>query len=295
MSLRHRDTARSLVSHKSLIVAAGKYHGLGNRVRAVLGSEVLARLEDRTFAYAWPTGSAFGAAFDELWEYDRARLPVVVSRALAWRAPYRDGRLGWLDEAARRERVWQIRTPHALSLPTPSAWEDELRLLRPVSDVRQRVGRVFESSFADRPFVGVMVRAHAHSHEATRLHSPVEWYLTRMAELRAAWPEVGFFISADTETALQQIQRAFPDAVSQPDKGAYNSKAALIASVADLYLLASSSHILAPHFSSFPELAQSLAGPELRLETSQNGVSLPSRSALSRVRDPLVPSRRLSL
>lgn len=292
MSRRHRDTALSLLSHKSLIVAAGKYHGLGNRVRAVLGSEVLARLEGRRFAYAWPTGSAFGASFDELWEYDRLRLPTPVSRAIAWRVPYRDGRLGWLDETARDEKIWQIRTPHALSLPTPSAWEDELRLLRPVSEVRQRVNQVFGASFVDRPFVGVMVRAHAHSHEATRLHSPVEWYLTRMAELRAAWPEVGFFVSADTEAALQQIQAAFPDAVSQPDKGAYNSKAALVASVADLYLLASSSHILAPHFSSFPELAQSLAGPELRLETSQNGVSLPSRDDLSSVTDPLMPSLR---
>lgn len=293
MSRLRRDVALSLATGKSLIVAAGKYHGLGNRVRAVLGSEVLSRLENRTFAYAWPTGPAFGAAFDELWEYDRARVPAVMSRVLAWRAPYRDGRLGWLDESARREKIWQIRTPHALSLPIPTAWEDELRSLRPVSEVRQRVTGVFDESFSQRPFVGVMVRAHAHSHEATRLHSPVEWYLTRMAAIRRDWPEVGFFISADTEEALHQLQRSFPDSVSQPEKGAYNSKGALVASVADLYLLASSSHILAPHFSSFPEIAQSLAGSRgARLETSQNDVSLPSRIDLTRVADPFVPSLR---
>ncbi|MET4637645.1 hypothetical protein [Mycetocola sp. 2940] len=289
MSRPLRSAAVSLMTEKSLIVAAGKYHGLGNRVRAVLGSEVLARLEGRVFAYAWPTGATFGAAFDDLWEYDRVRVPALVSRALAWRAPYRDGKLGWLDDRARKERLWQLRTPHALSLPSPASWEDELRLLRPVSDVRARVSRVFDAAFSDRPFVGIMVRAHAHSHEATRLHSPVSWYLTRMKEIRGMWPDVGFFVSADTDAALQQILQEFPDAVSQHDKGDYNSKSALVASVADLYLLASSSHILAPHFSSFPELAESLAGQGLGLETSQNGVLLSSLTFVTRAGDPLTP------
>ena len=45
MSQPRRSTALSLVTDRSLIVAAGKFHGLGNRVRAVLGSDVLARLE----------------------------------------------------------------------------------------------------------------------------------------------------------------------------------------------------------------------------------------------------------
>lgn len=295
MSPTRRSTALSLVTDKSLIVAAGTYHGLGNRVRAVLGSEVLARLEGRVFAYAWPTGRPFGARFDELWEYDRLRVPAAFSRALAWRAPYRDAGLGWLDEAARAEKLWQIRTPHALSLPGPSSWEQELRTLRPVGEVRQRVSRVFDSSFRDRPFVGVMVRAHAHSHEATRLHSPVGWYLGRMRELRERWPGVGFFVSADTEAALEQIRQVFPDSVSQPAKGGYNTRPALVASVADLYLLAASSHILAPHFSSFPELAQSLAGTGLRLETSQNAVTLPALEDITRVDDPLTPSVRRPL
>lgn len=295
MSQPRRSTALSLVTDRSLIVAAGKFHGLGNRVRAVLGSDVLARLEGRAFAYAWPTGPAFGAAFDELWEYDRLRVPVALSRALVWRAPYRDAGLGWLDDAARNEKMWQIRTPHALSLPAPLSWEEELRALRPVGEVRQRVSGVFESSFRARPYVGVMVRAHAHSHEATRLHSPVEWYLRRMTELRERWPDVGFFVSADTDAALQQIRQGFPDAVSQHDKGGYNTRPALVASVADLYLLAASSHILAPHFSSFPELAQSLAGSGLRLETSQNAVSFPALADVTRVENPLIPSVRRGL
>jgi hypothetical protein len=295
MSRHATENGTPLGSRRSLIVATGKYHGLGNRIRTVLGGEVLARLEGRTFAYTWPTGAQFGASFDELWEYDRMRLPALVSRALAWPVPYRDGSLEWLNDDVRQERVWQIKTAHGLRLPASSPWEDELHALRPVREVRQRVSEIFDSRLSDRPFIGVMVRAHANSHAETLRHSPVEWYSQRMREIQGLWPEVAFFISADTVAALDRLMREFPHSVSQVDKGAYNSKKALLASVADLYLLASSSHILAPHYSSFPELAQRMAGPTVGLETSQNAVALPSLAAATRVDNPLQPFRRRRL
>ena len=101
-----------------------------------------------------------------------------------------------------------------------------------------------------------MIRAHSVAHDATLRESPVEWYLSRIEEIRSERPELGLYVAADTDAAFVQVARRFPDCVGQTDKGAYNSRPALQAAVADLYLLAGSCHILGPHYSSFPELAR---------------------------------------
>ena len=55
---------------------------------------------------------------------------------------------------------------------------------------------------------------------------------------------------------MPEVQEAIvarvPGTSGQTDKGPYNSTAALKSAVVDLYLLAASSHLLAPHYSSFP-------------------------------------------
>ena len=251
-----------------LVAVTGRYHGLGNRMRVVLGAHVLAGLEGRSFAYVWPTGRGFGARLDELWQYDARRWPEALSRAIAPVYPYRDASLEWIDEAVRREPVWQIRTPHALSLPDGApSWHTELRTLQPVERVSRRILDLFGAS-ANRPYLGVMIRAHSVAHDATLQASPVEWYLDRVEEIRSTRPELGLYVAADTDAAFAQVARRFPDCFGQTDKGAYNSRPALQAGVADLYLLAASCHILGPHYSSFPELAQHLAGTAVALETS---------------------------
>ncbi|MCD2440997.1 hypothetical protein LQ757_01790 [Agromyces sp. SYSU K20354] len=251
-----------------LVAVTGRYHGLGNRMRVVLGAHVLAGLEGRSFAYVWPTGRGFGARLDELWAFDASRWPEALSRALAPAFPYRDASLEWIDETARRQRVWQIRTPHALALPDDApSWHTELRALQPVERVRRRVLDLF-GACANRPYLGVMIRSHPVAHDATLQASPVEWYLGRIEEIRSVRPDLGLYVAADTDAAFTRVARRFPDCFGQTDKGAYNSRRALQAAVADLYLLAASCHILGPHYSSFPELAQHLAGPAVALETS---------------------------
>jgi len=85
-----------------------------------------------------------------------------------------------------------------------------------------------------------------------------------------------------------------PGTVALEGKGAYNTKAALLSSVVDLYLLAGAAHLVAPHYSSFPEVAQQLAGTALKLETSMTGpeTRLEAGDGLTRARDPLRPSVR---
>jgi hypothetical protein len=242
-------------------------------MRVVLGAQVLARLEGRSFAYVWPMGRGFGARLDELWEFHARQWPEPLSRALTKAYPYRGSSLEWIDDAARQERVWQIRTPHALTLP-PGAppWHAALRTMQPVEGIRRRILELYEAS-ANRPYLGVMIRTNAVAHDATLASSPVEWYLDRIEEIRSVRPELGLYVAADTDAAFARVARRFPDCIGQTDKGAYNSRTALQASVADLYLLASSCHILGPHYSSFPELARHLAGGAVALETSTSAPS----------------------
>lgn len=280
----------------TVIAAVKKHHGLGNRLRVTLGSRSLARWAGRDFAYTWPTGSAFGATFDELWQFGERRISTLHSRALALRHPYRSHDLEWL-ESAREDRIWQLRTAHALHLPPDATpWGEELQSLTPVPRIAGRVESFFAQHLRGQPYVGVMVRAHAISNTETLRHSPVSWYIGRMREVAAEHPGIRFFLSADTEQAQAEVIDAVPGTVALSDKGGYNTKAALLSSVVDLYLLAGSTHVLAPHYSSFPEIAQQLAGPSLRLETSRTGADTrfgPGDPAVV-VTDPLRPSLRVA-
>ena len=285
----------AVLRQPSLVAVTGIYHGLGNRVRVVLGSRSLARLERRNFFYTWHTGSEFGARFDELWQVEDPVIPRVTARLLSLRYPFRDEKLEWLDDRARAKRVLQIRTPHALHLPqAASPWEDDLRALRPVDAVGDRVRDFFGSRLAGVSYVGVMVRTHPNSHDATLRESPIEWYLDRMRDIRTERPDIPFFVSADTVEAQEFIASAVPGTHTLTDKGGYNSMKALQSSVADLYLLAGSTHVLGPYFSSFPELAQKLAGAGLALETSHSGpeTKWAAHGALTVVDDPTAPHRR---
>jgi len=282
------------VHARSLIASVSLYAGLGNRMRTILGAQSLAELEERQFAYCWPTGRRFGASLDELWKFEQRSVPLLVTRALALKYPFRKGDLDWLDDSARAERVWQIRTGQPLALPPDATpWTDRLQCLRPADGIAERVTDVFARHLDGRPYVGVMVRAHEVSHALTRQHSPVDWFTNRMHQIRAGDPNVGFFVSCDVPSVQDKIIAEFDGAVGLSDKGPYNSAKALRSAVVDLYLLASSTHLLGPHYSSFPELALHLAGDSLVLETSMTPESAAwGRRPVTLVTDPTNPSLR---
>ena len=279
-----------------VIAHTRRYHGLGNRVRVVLGARVLAREEGRRFAYVWHTGKEFGARFDELWEVNEPTVPTAVSRALATRYHFRshDAR-SWVNAATRRERLWQIRTAHALVMPDGMPdWTDDLRELTPAPDVAAAVGDFHGSHLGGRPYVGVMVRTHPVSHVETLDASPIDWYVERLRAIRREHGHVGFFVSADTPEGLERLQREVPGCVGQTNKGSYNSRSALRAAVVDLYLLAASVHLVGPHYSSFVELAQHLGGPRLRLETALTSADAALENGpLTLAPDPRRPHVRL--
>lgn len=283
-----------MTSERKLIAVTRSIHGLGNRVRVVLGSRALARRENRSFSYVWPVDRRFGARFDELWRFDEPQTSPVRAALLSTRLGYRDHTLDWLGDGARQERTWLIRTAHALHLPDDTvAWEEDLRSLEPAREVADAVLGFHRGVLRSEPYLGVMVRAHTVSHEQTLTASPVQWYVDRLTALRREHPDLRIFISADDPAAQAVVESAVPGVFGLRDKGGYNTREGLVSAVTDLYLLAGSVHLIGPHFSSFPELAQKLAGDPLRLETSRTPPETAfDDSVLTWAQDPTRPHVR---
>lgn len=276
-----------------VIAVTRKYHGLGNRMRVVLSAASLSEWSEREFSYVWPHGKWFGARFQDLWVEAYQRTSALSARALALRHPYLAHDADWLDERTRADRVWLVRTAHALELPAAvRPWGELLRRLTPVGPVAERIHALHDANFGSEPYLGVMVRSHPVSHEQTREASPISWYVDRLDEIVAERPGTRMFVSADSADAASMLANRYPGAVTVAEKGRYNSLDALRAAVVDLYILAGSTHLIGPHFSSFPELAQQLAGPRLTLETSRTDVTRrwAGGAPMSVVPDPLVPS-----
>lgn len=278
-----------------LIVASRPLHGLGNRVRLVLSGQALAKATERRFDYYWPTGRGFGSRFTDLWEF-QGSISSVASRAFQVVAPFRDP-ASLMTEAAASARIWHVRSGSSLPLPPQAPdWHRSLAELPLNRGLAETVRRIHAAEFGDRPYVGVMVRTHENAHELTKRHSPLAWYVDRMEEMRTEHPEIRFFLSCDTVAGAAELQRRFPASFSQQKSGGYNSAQAIQESVIDLYLLAASSHILAPHHSSFPELSHFLALGQVPLETSvgESYAQVRPPLNLSTTPDPTKPSRRVS-
>ncbi len=77
-------------------------------------------------------------------------------------------------------------------------------------------------------------------------------------------------LDAGWEVVQRFLKQHFDRVVVQENKGEFNSLEGLQAAVADLYLLASSIYMLKPYWSSFPEMAQALAGTDFLAEDSRS-------------------------
>jgi hypothetical protein len=267
--------------------------GLGNRMRALLGALVVAKLQNRRFFYVWEVNGQFAAPITALWSFPHLRANTYLAD-LAHRLGVRryDESLQDLDTVNLQRHI-QISTAREMRHPVlKEGWREELRALTPVEDVAKRVQETWEK--LDRhPYVGVMIRAHAKTHEKTKQRSPVDWYLGRMEEIATLCPDISFFLSTDSPEAQALVRQRFDRVIVQEDKGQYNSLTGLQAAVADLYLLASSAYMLKPYWSSFPAMAQALAGPLLRYEDSETPKSSPiPLGQVPMPSDPMRPSFR---
>lgn len=289
---------------QALLVYTGRRDGLGNRVRALLSAQALAEAEERDLYYVWSTDKYFGPRMDQLWDFTAGRrVPRLVSRSLAPLAPFRGPRRVVLDDALRRSRLWQIRS-HGLAIAWadpaweapgatgPRPWTAILRELTPVDDIAERIRAVFETRLRGGPYVGVQVRTHAVSHARTISSSPVDWFASRMRQIRAQWPSVPFFLSCDTPAAQARLMREFDGCVALEDKGGYNTTAGVRSALVDLYLLACSQHLVGASYSSFVEMAVFLCNGRVPFERPDQPLDGAVDLSLGLAADPLRPALR---
>lgn len=279
-------------SHRRLVAANISYAGLGNRMRFTLSALSLAHATGREFLYAWPQTEEFRPPLTRLWDFGETEITVQEASAIARDYPY-SRRVEDLPGDAGELETWCLRSGDTLTTPEGSlTWAERFRGLTPAEDIRDKVRGLHAEHFAGRPYVGVSIRAHEKSHSKTLEHSPVEWYVGRMSEMRAMNPDMKFFISCDVPEIQERIIREFPGSFGQDDKGGYNSAEGVVASVVDLYLLAASNYMLVPYWSSFPNMAWELAGRTIAKETSRAGKMNINPLTVPLAIDPLKPSAR---
>jgi hypothetical protein len=252
-------------------VAVNTLHaGLGNRLRVTLAVKTLAQTMGRDFAYVWPAGRDFGARMDELWDVPGAiRSNDPLLRGVRIDDVAVDGVLD--PQTHQADAVWAIRSNGLLRTPDGLIdWGPELRALTPRPTVTELVGQAVRRLPVDE-FVGVSVRAHpVWTHTITKQVSPVGWFIERLDALRREHPDVGIFLSCDDPATEGMLCARYPNVVAVEGKGPYNSASALVGAVADLYVLAASTRIIAPYWSSFAKVAWFLSDCAQLYETSRS-------------------------
>jgi hypothetical protein len=269
--------------------------GLGNRMRSLLGAKDLSDRHGWNFSYTWDDRSAgLSAELDELWqnEFERTSRATATLWSLPSRAYLSGDQRTWPAGAEGRRRI-NLKTGDYIVDRDGARldWGKQLRALRPAAPVTRRIEQV-GSELGQGEFVGVMIRAHEASHPKTKELSPVSWYETRMQALLELRPDLRFYISCDVPTVADALVARFPMAVTQRDKGGYNTTTGTQAAVADIYLLAASAGILRPYWSSFTTMSSELADQALVLEDSQSEVALSEQTLVPRAVDPLRPWER---
>lgn len=257
------------IQQPALIATSPMRAGLGNRLRLVLSSQVIADAEQRNFYYHWPVGAEngkqFGAHFTELWEYtggtplnEPGPEPVIEF-----------SQFGMGDLATVRDApVISVRGNTLVpGFGDQRWWGHVLAEMRPTEEVLARTASPLEQ--LGDSFIGVQVRAHPTlTHKKTLEQSPVSWFIDRMNQLREDNPGISFFLSCDHAEAQAEIASAIPGVVALRKSGEYNSRQALIESVADLVVLSRSKRILEPFASTFAKIAWLMARRSMPIENS---------------------------
>lgn len=246
---------------QQLIADNVPWAGLGNRLRFTLSARAVADSERRQFSYSWPVGDAFGAALTDLWEFHEIEVPRGAQAPLTEKDDL---------TALRDQPVWHIQSAGVVRGDgSERSWETDLADLQLSPDLAQRVTD-FRAENLPLNYVGVQIRVSEKTHAKTLEASPVEWFVTRMKQMVAADPDTRFFVSCDVPEAQEHLLGLFPTAAALHDKGRYNSREAISASVVDLEILAGSTHLLGPYWSSFVHTAWLMGGKAQALENSQS-------------------------
>lgn len=190
------------------------YAGLGNRMRFTLSALEIARTTGRDFSFYWPTNDNFQPALTDLWHFPHREIPKDT---IPPKFTEKDD-LTKLDEVPN----WAIRSDARLTYNGRERhWGAALRELQPHGDVKARTDAVLHE--LPESFVAVQVRLGPRAPQKCLKHSPIEWYISRMRQIRESRPNTHFFISSDSTDALEQLLAEFPDSAHLPKRGGHNT------------------------------------------------------------------------
>ena len=261
--------------------------GLCNRFRVLLSAIGFCEMTNRELVICWPLSKG-GKLRPLVTGESHKRFQAGLSDL--WVHPYREvGRKEWKKMCRKPSSVEASVPPDPGSdapilylntyehffhnLPhTPRQYASRLEL---IPELHDRVERFSGAYFTGTPQIGIHIRHHK-AHEFTTTHSPVSWFVGRMGELQALYPQAGFFLSTDSSDLSERFSKRFPGLMrEQCTPPGFNTREGIQKGLVDLYLLARTDYILGSYFSSFSEMALWLQG-EKGYEDAQRRVgSLP--------------------
>lgn len=186
------------------------------------------------------------------------------------------------DIWSSRSRVY-VRTgstfgdPAVVANPTPYLSQFPLqpsvrRLIDANSEQMRAVGA---------PWIGLSIRTQ-HAHRETVAHSPVQWFADRLREIRAQFPQVSYFLSADAEGVAHELTRLTGlQFLQTAKKWDYNGVSGVQEAMADLHTLATCNYLLLSHLSSFSDMAAQLSAHPGAWETSRASGQVQLTAALA--------------
>lgn len=263
---------------KILALRIGK--GLCNRLRVLLCAIAYSEFTDRRLLLYWPKEEWFGAALNDLWEHPYQEIGSLTNKVLVnLSGGYRhySSLHSQLDNP-----IICLNTIYPFCVddyPAPfMSYLSRLKLIKPLQD---RIDSFAAQEFAGNPVVGVSIR-YNRAHPRTLKASPPQWFIERINEIHAQFPNVRFFLSTDCKEVSQLVRDSTSASICQLPRDYHSDvMSGIQEALCELYLLARTNYILGSYYSSFSETAGSILG-ELAYENSQSSPNVEAiSSALS--------------
>lgn len=290
-------------------------HGLGNRLRALGSAMSFAKNTGRELVVIWETDAHISAKFEDLFDTDLVVLPKM--------------KVGWpFKNLARWDKLWNnftfynymemegsgaikdkfvedhkdkhmyIKTAYVMKADTKlTSWDQDnenLRSLRPVATVRERLDQLKKQGLAD--MVGVHIRDRTLDRDIKNVNFQSEYgdkaseemdywrrksshlnFIAYMKELVKEDTNTKFYVATDTVEVLSRLQKEFPGRIVTTTRDCDGRDGFCIRfAMTDLLALAGTKKILGSNWSSFTEAAERfgakkalLAGKDFALDTKK--------------------------
>ena len=224
--------------------------GLVSRLRAVLGAMAYCEDSERRLVIDWPRNEpsedlgTFPAGFRDMWYFPA----VVIEQTDDHRTFPKRG----IEDPEFRTCHIEDFHPHILGR-VPEYFDQ----LKPTAELQALIDAVK----LPRPVVGMQIRR---AIKAPATVGP-EWFFRRMCCLKRDYPQITFFLSADSHFVSSLLTKDYPDLpVAEQRKDYAYDRAGIMKAAADLYLLRQCDWVVGSNHSSYSQLVALLRGAEYK-------------------------------